>query len=285
MKRLLISLILGIMASMPFLGMDKPHQGSLKPIMSKSYRTTSKLPALGALGLYGFVGWSAYSFIQNLELFQERALAKLYKKDFNALGVRYLDRLEFETPDLKKQNIQKTSFYKNNEEYLKKMEEQFGEPINNHHVAPIYLSYINKKIGHGAFADKKINPGQVVGEYTGIVRDNNKFNQHADLGIKYAYAFDFFSKNRVLDAYEGGNETRFINHSYEPNVDVEIVPANDQWHIAFVANKPIEENEQLFIDYGRGYWANRGEPDVALVQEYRFNKAYDALQNFIEHAV
>ena len=79
--RVFIPVLLALMAG-PALGMEKPYKSYLKPILGK-------LPPLGAAGLYGFIGWSAYQFIKNPKH------KKLYAEDFNALGVRYLKTSEF----------------------------------------------------------------------------------------------------------------------------------------------------------------------------------------------
>lgn len=310
MKRLL--LLLGLMAAMPLSSMEQPYKSNPKPTVSK-LNYMSKLPALGVAGLYGFVGLSAYSFVKNIKAFQDQALAKLYKNDFNALGVKYSDRLEFETPDFEKQNVQRTYEYRTNAAYLRRMAKQFGPLLDKHYIAPLYLTHINKEIGYGVFADENIEQGQMIGEYTAVVRDSDKFNGEQNMK-EGAYSFNYGSRYKapasawrqylsdwsswfgygrsdspeqylILDAYEIGNETRFVNHSYKPNIKAEIIPHNDQWHVVYIAKKPIAKNEQLFIDYGYGYWVPRGEPDETITQKYRFNRSFDALQNLMEHTL
>ena len=61
-----------------------------------------------------------------------------------------------------------------------------------------------------------------------------------------------------LNAKDAGNFTRFINDSYYPNVDGAFIRWNNASHLILFANAPIKKGQQLFIDYGIGYWMARG---------------------------
>ena len=82
----------------------------------------------------------------------------------------------------------------------------------------------------------------------------------------------------TIDAKYSGNYTRFINHSCSPNVKVNSLllclsrltficqqVANVSWdydeiqliHMCFYTDKLIKKGEELTIDYGEAWWANK----------------------------
>jgi hypothetical protein len=61
----------------------------------------------------------------------------------------------------------------------------------------------------------------------------------------------------VIDAAVGGNDTRFINHSCDPNCDAVI----ERGRVFIDACKPIAEGEELFYDYSYEREKDAG-PDV-----------------------
>jgi SET domain-containing protein len=58
----------------------------------------------------------------------------------------------------------------------------------------------------------------------------------------------------VIDATSGGNHTRFINHSNEPNVEIKSAIVKNLLRIIVIAIKPIKKEEQLLCHYGDEYW-------------------------------
>ena len=62
----------------------------------------------------------------------------------------------------------------------------------------------------------------------------------------------------VLAAMRG----RFVNHSDEPNVETKFVFQGNSWHLIYVAKKEIKTGEQLFVNYGSGYWTTREKEDL-----------------------
>jgi SET domain-containing protein len=64
----------------------------------------------------------------------------------------------------------------------------------------------------------------------------------------------------VIDAQDFGNHTRFINHSFQGNLEPASVYCDGLMHVIFYANKTIPAGTQLCYDYGEDYWEKRGKP-------------------------
>ena len=134
------------------------------------------------------------------------------------------------------------------------------------------IEFINNEVGHGLVARNLpyIPKGAVIGVYTGRVRvvssqvvrnlpyamttstydpDTRTFN-HED---KKATAVQ-----RVIDAEQMGNETRFCNHSNNPNAYFGKDPRN--LRTVFVRTlRDIFPGEQITVDYGKEYWECRNQ--------------------------
>jgi SET domain-containing protein len=106
-----------------------------------------------------------------------------------------------------------------------------------------------------------LQKGIYIGEYTGVVRENRRV-YFAPLN-NYCYEYpvpDGIGKNYVIDATKG-NFTRFINHSYEPNLKPVYAFLDGFYHLIFLSLRVIQKGEQLCYDYGRHYWVIRPVPE------------------------
>ncbi len=110
----------------------------------------------------------------------------------------------------------------------------------------IKKSNIDKR---GLYATKNIKIGTRIIQYKGkIVKNkevetNPKFDNSKDI-----YLFDL-NKKYSLDGAFGWNTARLINHSCNPNCEVEVKGYN----IWIKAIKKIEKDEELNYDYGFSY--------------------------------
>lgn len=179
-----------------------------------------------------------------------RVPEKLYAKDFERLGVRYLNHLEIQ---VKARNLPPGPFTDT------ASTRQYGTLIEQRYHAPVYLQYIDSTVGYGVFAQNSIAKDQMIGEYTGIL----KITPFADIdeqdNADYGWAFlpngTFYPLE--IDAQSAGNFTRFVNHSFDPNVGTEFVWAHNRWHLIYKADSDIQKDQQLLVNYGTGYWENR----------------------------
>lgn len=102
--------------------------------------------------------------------------------------------------------------------------------------------------GKGVFALRTIAAGERIIEYTGeIVSWKEALRRHPHDPSDPHHTFYFhIDDGRVIDAKFGGNASRWINHSCEPNCE-----ADEQDGRVFIqALRELAPGEELFYDYG-----------------------------------
>jgi SET domain-containing protein len=121
--------------------------------------------------------------------------------------------------------------------------------------APVFPSRIDevevrdsRVHGLGAFAVHGLPPGCTVGVYEGRRyapgEDRSPAPEH-----EVTYLFGL-SDGSLIDGADGGNATRHINHSCEPNCQAsEVMDEDGGLHIVIRARRRIRAGEELFIDY------------------------------------
>jgi uncharacterized protein len=122
------------------------------------------------------------------------------------------------------------------------------------------IAWIDDKIGYGVWTNVDIPAQAYIGEYAGILRKRAFWGKW-----KNRYCFDYNigegkNSGHVIDAQDFGNYTRFINHSFEPNLEPASVYCDSLVHIIVYAPKAIPAGTQLCYDYGEDYWKKRGKP-------------------------
>jgi SET domain-containing protein len=102
--------------------------------------------------------------------------------------------------------------------------------------------------GKGAFAIRPINKGEQLIEYVGeIITHPEADERYDDESMDEHHTFLFTITSRlVIDATTNGNESRFINHSCDPNCEAEITKGR----VFISAIRDIAEGEELHYDYG-----------------------------------
>jgi SET domain-containing protein len=101
--------------------------------------------------------------------------------------------------------------------------------------------------GRGAFAQRRIRAGQRIIEYTGehITPDEGD-RRYEETGMGRHHTFLFtLDDDTVIDGKRGGNESRYINHSCDPNCEAII----EGPHIFIYAKKNIQPGAELTYDY------------------------------------
>jgi uncharacterized protein len=101
--------------------------------------------------------------------------------------------------------------------------------------------------GKGVFARRAIRKGTRIIEYTGERILWKKAQRLAPHDPKNPYHTFFFALDdgTVINAGIGGNESRWINHSCEPNC----APRSYRGGIYIYALRNLKKGEELFYDY------------------------------------
>jgi SET domain-containing protein len=137
---------------------------------------------------------------------------------------------------------------------------QYHPQILSSYIPEVSIRYVHEAIGYGLFAEEPILENQYIGEYTGVVRRNDR--RYFEPLNNYCYEYptaDEIGRSYVIDAKEGCL-TRFINHQESPNLKALYAYWEGYYHLIFLALYPIKPGEQLSFDYGESYWYLRGKP-------------------------
>ena len=173
--------------------------------------------------------------------------------------VRYLEQPETQALEVLSCDISQDDFYKNNEDNCHLLSQVYGELIDKSYVAPLYIAFVSPELGYGLFADRALQKGEMIGEYTGNLVKESEVSENNKYLFYYPSIIDKKSENPMtffIDAEASGNFTRFANHRANPNAERRYVAHNGKWRIIFIVVKEIVKNEQIFIDYGSGYWGD-----------------------------
>jgi SET domain-containing protein len=184
--------------------------------------------------------------------------------DFETVfNIRYLPSLCFQNEKTQKK-IEKQCARAAHKERItthqKWLGQYYSREILGHIPLDLTIAWIDEKIGYGVWTNQDISAQTYIGEYTGVLRKRTFFGRW-----KNRYCFDYNigegrNSSYVIDAQDSGNHTRFINHSFKPNLEPVSVYFQGLIHIIIFASKAIASGTQLCYDYGEDYWKRRDEP-------------------------
>ena len=103
--------------------------------------------------------------------------------------------------------------------------------------------------GKGVFAVQPIARGERIIEYVGEViswKEAQRRHPHDPAQPNHTFYFHVDDKH-VIDALYGGNSSRWINHSCDPNCEAEETP---EGRVFIKALRDLLPGEELFYDYG-----------------------------------
>lgn len=183
---------------------------------------------------------------------------KLFKEKFH---IKYLKTLRFENKEAFHKVLEacpwlfKSSLFGDS---LRELAEKYQDEISKGYFTDVTIDWINETLGFGLFTNKDLKKGDYIGEYLGDVRRLYRFHPETNY---YCLAYPqapWAIRLYVIDSKEAGNESRFINHSFTPNLDMKIANENNLMHILLFANQDIPKGTQLTLNYGKDFW--RGKP-------------------------
>lgn len=136
----------------------------------------------------------------------------------------------------------------------------YSKEIKGNIVLDLTVCWIDNLLGFGLWTNKDIPAQTFIGEYAGLLRKRKWRKRWQNL-----YCFDYNigerrSSSYVIDAQDYGNHTRFINHSFEPNLEPVSVYCDGTIHVIVYTKRAILAGEQLCYDYGDEYWEKRPKP-------------------------
>jgi uncharacterized protein len=102
--------------------------------------------------------------------------------------------------------------------------------------------------GKGVYALQPIAEGETVIEYVGEViswPEAERRHPHDPSQPDHTFYFHL-DDDRVIDGLVGGNSSRWINHSCDPNIEAD----DASGRVFLVALRDIAPGEELFFDYG-----------------------------------
>ncbi|KAF8402445.1 hypothetical protein HHK36_013401 [Tetracentron sinense] len=109
-----------------------------------------------------------------------------------------------------------------------------------------------EKCGSGLVAEEEINQGEFVIEYVGEVIDDKTCEERLwtmkDRGETNFYLCEI-NRDMVIDATYKGNKSRYINHSCQPNTEMQKWRIDGETRIGIFATRDIKRGEHLTYDY------------------------------------
>jgi hypothetical protein len=123
--------------------------------------------------------------------------------------------------------------------------------LNGHRLedpGPLYVVRRSRIHGRGVFATRRIPKGTRIVEYTGRRMSNAEADRrYPDRDGIPTHTFLFeLDDDMVIDAAQGGNAARWINHSCDPNCEA----VEEEGRIFIEALRTIAAGEELGYDYG-----------------------------------
>lgn len=178
-------------------------------------------------------------------------------KLFKDVGCVYSNALDIQYPEFNKLDAKKSKIYRNNERFYDDLSRRYLGEIQARYHAPMYLKWISDVVGYGVFAAHDIKKDDLIGEYSGVLREIHSGPDNLDYA--WYYTIDGLNgKKLVIDGKYQGNELRFINHAKDPNtVRIDVLDSDNVFHIAYKADQDIAKDTQLTVSYGEGYFTSR----------------------------
>ncbi|XP_037088867.1 probable histone-lysine N-methyltransferase CG1716, partial [Pollicipes pollicipes] len=106
--------------------------------------------------------------------------------------------------------------------------------------------------GYGLRAVTDMPDNAFIYEYVGEVLDSQEFRRRTNEydRLKYHhYYFMALKGDAIIDATEKGNDSRFINHSCDPNAETQKWTVNGELRIGFFTRRPVAAGEEITFDY------------------------------------
>ena len=184
------------------------------------------------------------------------------------MGVDYFERIRFDSPKTQ-DNVERRCKRAHQKGKLGQrqlwMGHYFSRDIVERRIPDVTIAWIDETFGYGVWTNRNLPAFTFIGEYTGVLRRPQFFKDRENYYcFNYYITMSFWEQNLwapyLIDARDGSNFIRYINHSDEPNLDMASAYHDGMLHILFFTKTFIPKGTQLGYDYGPIYWQKRSKP-------------------------
>uniref|UniRef100_A0A1Y1JZE7 Histone-lysine N-methyltransferase n=1 Tax=Photinus pyralis TaxID=7054 RepID=A0A1Y1JZE7_PHOPY len=126
-----------------------------------------------------------------------------------------------------------------------------NQKIQKHEWAPGLEKFMTADKGWGIRTKLPIRCSEFILEYVGEVVADHEFKER--MALRYAHDIHHYCLHLdggyVIDGHRMGGDGRFVNHSCEPNCEMQKWSVNGQFRMALFALRDIEADEEITYDY------------------------------------
>jgi SET domain-containing protein len=180
-------------------------------------------------------------------------------------GLDYISRSVYKDVPVFSRNQKESPYYLDNQEEFETLHADYHGKIEEAFMAPVSIQKVSEDVGYGLFAAADMKPGDFLSEYAGLVQpgedlilDPESIDEPVGYDTDYTWDYPDAWYEDVLyevNALKMGNELRYVNHSFDPNLVVEHTLVDNRWVIFFVVQQYIRSGSQFSVDYGEEYWS------------------------------
>lgn len=126
-----------------------------------------------------------------------------------------------------------------------------NQKIQRHEWAPGLEKFMTEDKGWGVRTKLPIKSGEFILEYVGEVVSDQEFKERmATIYVNDTHHYCLhLDGGLVIDGHRMGGDGRFVNHSCQPNCEMQKWSVNGQFRMALFALRDIEAQEELTYDY------------------------------------